>query len=267
LEYIRKVVESAKVPVFVPKSGKQIETDESAKKPEVNKSTEEEQIEDLLNNLSTYFAANSKPFKMKAIDFEKDDDTNFHIDFIAATSNLRARMYAIPEVERLKTKAIAGRIMPAIATTTAAVSGLVTLELMKIVKGCELEAFKNLFMNLALPFWAFSEPGPAERKNLTKQISYTLWDSWDVKEGDLTLGELITHFEKKFNLQIGGVFNGAIMVFTPIFPAHMKRKVEKMSVLLKRKPGVKYMDLILIFVDNTTGEDISGPPVRFFFEK
>jgi len=33
-------------------------------------------------------------------DFEKDDDTNFHIDFINAASNLRARNYTIPECNR-----------------------------------------------------------------------------------------------------------------------------------------------------------------------
>ena len=32
-----------------------------------------------------------------AIDFEKDDDNNFHIDFIHAASNLRARNYRITE--------------------------------------------------------------------------------------------------------------------------------------------------------------------------
>ena len=56
---------------------------------------------------------------------KRKKDSNFHIDYIAAVANLRARMYSIPEVERLKIKAIAGRIMPAIATTTSAVSGLV----------------------------------------------------------------------------------------------------------------------------------------------
>ena len=40
--------------------------------------------------------------------------------------NLRAAMYSIESADRLKTKRIAGRIVPAIATTTAAVAGLVS---------------------------------------------------------------------------------------------------------------------------------------------
>ena len=43
--------------------------------------------------------------------------------------NLRASMYGIEVVDRLKIKRIAGRIVPAIATTTAAVAGLVSLSL------------------------------------------------------------------------------------------------------------------------------------------
>lgn len=33
------------------------------------------------------------------IEFEKDDDTNFHIDFIHAVANIRARNYKLPEVD------------------------------------------------------------------------------------------------------------------------------------------------------------------------
>lgn len=66
---------------------------------------------------------------MAVLSFEKDDDHNGHIDFITAASNLRAKMYSIEPADRLKTKRIAGRIIPAIATSTAAVSGLVRLSL------------------------------------------------------------------------------------------------------------------------------------------
>lgn len=65
---------------------------------------------------------------MTPLFFEKDDDTNGHMDFVASASALRARMYAIEAADRLQTKRIAGKIIPAIATSTAAVAGLVRVK-------------------------------------------------------------------------------------------------------------------------------------------
>ncbi|CAE7245399.1 Uba1, partial [Symbiodinium necroappetens] len=53
-----------------------------------------------------------------------DDDFNFHIEFITRCANLRADNYHIANSDFHKVKLVAGRIVPAIATTTAAVCGL-----------------------------------------------------------------------------------------------------------------------------------------------
>ena len=86
-----------------------------------------------------------------------------------AAANIRARNYRIQECDHQKTKMIAGRIIPAIATTTAMITGCVCAEMYKYVQGFDdIESFKNGFINLALPLFIFSEPDPAS-KTVTKE--------------------------------------------------------------------------------------------------
>ncbi len=99
----------------------------------------------------------SKAFE--AVEFEKDRDNNFHIDFIHAASCLRARNYRIKECDWQRTKFIAGKITPAIATTTAMITGVVCTEIFKFVEGFpKLDSYKNAFINLAIGMFVFSEP-------------------------------------------------------------------------------------------------------------
>merc|ERR1711871_1514853 len=86
--------------------------------------------------------------KLAPVSFEKDHDSNGHMQLIWSLSNLRARNCSIEEVDFLRAKLVAGRIIPAIATTTAAATGLVGLELLKLLQGKKLEELRN-----TLPTW------------------------------------------------------------------------------------------------------------------
>jgi len=88
-------------------------------------------IENRYNNIIELGEMGLKP--VNTMTFEKDDDTNFHIDFISSVANLRARNYNIEEVSRFKVKLIAGKIIPAIATATAMIVGAVGFEMFKFV--------------------------------------------------------------------------------------------------------------------------------------
>lgn len=42
---------------------------------------------------------------------------------------------------------------------------------------------KNGFINLAVPLIQLTEPGSCPKVKLNDNVSVTLWDRWDVKDG------------------------------------------------------------------------------------
>lgn len=60
--------------------------------------------------------------------------------------------YELDEMDWLTVKIKAGRIVPALATTTSVVAGLQTIELVKLIKKVKLEEMKNAFVNIAIPY-------------------------------------------------------------------------------------------------------------------
>ena len=221
-KHAEEVMNNMIIPEFKPSSSVKIQANDSDPdpnaKPEGSSFDDSGTMQKLVSEIPP--AKSLQGFKLQPVEFEKDDDSNHHIDFITAASNLRAQNYAIAEADRHKTKFIAGKIIPAIATTTALVTGLVVLELYKIVDGKDdIEQYKNGFVNLALPFFGFSEPiaspkGKYQGKNGEVSID-KLWDRFEVE--NITLEELIKHFGDK-GLDITMLSSGVSLLYASFYP-------------------------------------------------
>lgn len=159
-------------------------------------------------------------------------------------------------------------------------TGLICLELYKIVgtprKELTLEAYKNGFVNLAIPFMTLSEPiAPGKTKCMLKgkEWNWTAWDSLDMNLGNITMGEFMDYFEKEYNLEISMLSHGVSILYS--FFANKKkvqeRKAMKMtevitSITKKEFPENQlFITLEVICNDLDTDEEVELPYVRFRF--
>jgi len=236
-----------------------VETPEEAKAreergeaaPEVSTASDDDKpvIDALLVKLESDSKAVNQE-TLQAADFEKDDDSNFHIDFIDACSNLRARNYRLEECDRMKTKQIAGKIIPAIATTTAMITGSVTTEIIKFCQGWnDITKFKNCFLNLALPTTMYSEPDDVKKKMSTKDYDpvmmsgpttmipegWTCWDKVTVDVGSLTLQGLFDWILANKGVELSMVLCGDLAIYNGYLPKnpHAARLGKKIEELVK----------------------------------
>ncbi len=181
---------------------------------------------------------------------------------------MRAENYKIELADRHKTKFIAGKIIPAIATTTALVTGLVILELYKILDGNnDIEKYKNGFVNLALPFFGFSEPiaSPKDKyvgKNGEISID-KLWDRFEVE--DITLQELLDQFDEK-GLKITMLSSGVSLLYASFFASSKLKerynlKLSELVAHISKKPIPDHQKNVIfeICAEDQTEEDVEVP--------
>lgn len=222
---------------------------------------EAQQIKDLKAELLAMDLSIVRQKRVKPAEFEKDDDTNHHIDWIAVASNMRAWNYYIKAssakveaahgaapaetaaaaaaasaesdewiapVTKAEARLTAGRIIPAIATTTACITGFVQVEIYKYLLGRPLEDFREVTLDLGknsivqnqLPDAKFQRSGKTSKivmdkdgkpvledgkpkKEIVEVICipdcFTTWDSIIIKEGNLSISELVTSLTRKLS--------------------------------------------------------------------
>lgn len=213
---------------------------------------------------------------IKPQDFEKDDDSNFHIDFINSASNMRCCNYGIKETTRHETKGLAGKIIPALATTTSLIAGLATLELYKLVQGFnKIENFKNSFINLALPYFGSSEPISSKVTTIGEN-KFTFWNTFVIKESEVcTLKSLLNYFEEKYQTNIDTVVYGNFMLYGILTNPKVKANIMNTPLRqiieegIKTKLTNKTITLqVLISLENDQEElDVDLPDVLYILDK
>ncbi|VVA16522.1 PREDICTED: ubiquitin-activating enzyme [Prunus dulcis] len=265
---VAEAVEKVEVSEFQPKKDAKIVTDDEATNLTPQSLDDAQVINELIKKLEHCREKLPPGFRMKPIQFEKDDDTNYHMDLIAGLANMRARNYSIPEVDKLKAKFIAGRIIPAIATTTAMATGLVCLELYKVLDGGhKLEDYRNTFANLALPLFSMAEPVPPKVIK-HRDMSWTIWDRW-ILRGNPTLRELIQWLKDK-GLKAYSISFESCLLYNTMFSRHQDRMDRKMVDLVREVAGAelplyrRHFDVVVACEDEEDN-DIDIPLISIYF--
>jgi ubiquitin-activating enzyme E1 len=223
---------------------------------------------------------------LRSVDFEKDDDDNGHVTFVKAASNLRAMCYGIPPVDAMETRRIAGKIIPAMITTTAVVSSLSCVELLKLLQEAPMTRHRNAFINLALPLFAFSVPLPAEQVAGPHGTKFSLWDKIVISQqedaDDLTLKRLIRQVKIAITddpdgLDVSTVSSGDYMIYANFLhgrdEALLRQSIwDLASGALSEEDGedeavtnstfATHVELRVTVEDTKTGDAYELPPVQ-----
>jgi len=128
IEVYKKTLDNLIIPEFTPRTGVRIQISDTDTESAPIMSVEQDELAQLADSLPP--PSSLAGYRLTSIEFEKDFD--LHVELVTSASNLRARNYGIQSADKHKTKFVAGKIVPAIATTTSLVTGLVCLELYKV---------------------------------------------------------------------------------------------------------------------------------------
>ncbi|XP_027742301.1 LOW QUALITY PROTEIN: ubiquitin-like modifier-activating enzyme 7 [Empidonax traillii] len=204
---------------------------------------------------------------MEPIHFEKDND--IHVDFITAASNLRAENYGIPPTDWLTSKRIAGQIVPAIITTTAAVAGLACLEVYKLVWGCQdLSCYRNSNISLSNCLLLRIPPPPPT----TYRYGGREWSCWDRLEmravsadgQAMTVQEVLDWLQRTHGWTVTMLLHGNTVLYNKgdSEETRAQQQAQRLSEILEDAGMPQQQDLELHYVcEEEDAEEDKRPPL------
>lgn len=118
-------------------------------RPFENKNFYEEKIKEIKKEIENYLNENKNAINYEPIQYDKDTTNANIINYVSYTSNLRAKNYNIENLDKIKIKIIAGKIMPALITSTSSIAGLLALQMYVISQNSNCKTFRIGVMDLS----------------------------------------------------------------------------------------------------------------------
>ena len=273
-EYIKKISNQIEIPPFIAKKNYNNNNNE-----DIDNKREESDFLDKLDNIEELIESmlqgtddkeinkmkeeinkiNIDPTKINPEKFEKDNDLKGHIDFIFSCSTLRARNYNIKEIDKQKLKMIAGKIVPSLATTTAAITGIVCLQLYTLIQTNQIKYFKNCYLNLAVNRFLMTQPSK-KIEHIDKEFDEELltpikaiplnWTVWDkiIVNGSMTAKELIDYIKNKFNVDTFLITSNGITISQTLLNSNNNNNNLKIEEIYKNKAKDKNIQIVNSFL-------------------
>ena len=215
--------------------------------------------------------------EIKPIIFEKDNDENHHINFIMLMSNLRAKNYQIKECDFLRAKEIAGNIIPAIASTTASITGLACIQIYNILYTNDPNYYRSGAFNLATSEYSIFVP---EGKRIVEDIKKTKdspeykvicefsnWDKINLFGTNMLVKNFIDIFKKRYDVEIDNINYEEINLASPILDGDedYNKIIEELFINKTGKKIDEKLKYIELKINGSLGDaDILAPRIKYF---
>lgn len=176
---------------------------------------------------------------------------------------------------------IAGKIIPAIATTTAAITGLVCLQIYTILQTKKIDFMRNAFMNLAVSLFVLTEPG--EKIEIKDKAFDPIllgpvkavppkWSVWDkiVIQGPMTIKEFIAYMSKNYNVDVSIITSKGVTIVQTFMPSNKDRLDQRIEDIFVKnskhelQSSITYIPLE-ISADTDDGSTALMPLIKYNF--
>lgn len=207
---IKDIILKSTIPIFNPNEKVKIAKNDSELKNIKNNN---------VNILSTRLYL--PKIKCEPQEFEKDDDTNHHVYWLSTASNCRALNYSILPVSKYDTKGIAGKIIPAVATTTSTIVGLICMEMLKYISDTKLEDYRSYYLNMADNTNIYSEPMKI-KDTIIGDTKINGWTKFSYKK-NTSLKKLIEYCENLFKTKVNMIIQDTKIIHSEFIPSELDK--------------------------------------------